>query len=192
MGGTDRITRSGGVSRRSVLAAFCGSAGVGLAGCSGGEGGDGTTTVDEDNGNGGGSGGSGGSTQDSILPGEVVHDELATVQVLSHWAVASGGVRLRIRNASDSELRAPSGFTEDDPVIQGRTLSPEGTSLSEGYWHAGPGFGPTGVDPGAEATIGFLVGADATNADRYQLCLTRSPIGGIRMSSWADLCGGTD
>jgi hypothetical protein len=122
-----------------------------------------------------------------LIPGDVVHDDLEEVEILDHWTTSKDRVKIRIRNTADSQLVAPTGFSEGDPVIQGRTLSPEGNALGEGRWQTGS-FGPDTVNAGTEATIGFLINAGASNAEKYELCLTTSPAGGLSMASWEDLC----
>lgn len=187
----------GSLTRRSVLATMGGCAGIGLAGCSGnqsdGDDGSGDTpSSDATDTNGGAETpgeSNGGSSQDSVIPGDVVHNELEGVEVLNHWATSDDIVQLRIQNSGDNELNAPGGFSEGDPVIQGRTLSQEGNAVGEGRWQTGAPTGPETVNPGTEATIGFLINAGASNAARYELCLTTSPVGGLSMASWGELCG---
>jgi hypothetical protein len=140
----------------------------------------GTETTGESNGE---------SSQESVIPGEVVHNELEGVEVLNHWVTSDDIVKLRIQNSGDNELNAPAGFSGGDPVIQGRKLSQEGNSLGEGRWQTGAPAGPETVSAESEATIGFLINAGASNAARYELCITTSPVGGLSMASWGDLCG---
>jgi len=165
----DLLGSVGETTRRAVLSTIGAGVTAGLAGCTGDQNGD-------------------GGSPDSVTPGEVVHNSLEGIEVLDHWATSQDRVKLDIRNTGDSQLVAPAGFSEGDPVIQGRTLNPDGNVLGEGRWQTG-GFGPDTVDAGTEATIGFLTNAGASNAERYELCLTTSPLGGLSTASWDELCG---
>jgi hypothetical protein len=161
-----------------------------LAGCSGGgdsgdgNSGNGDTTATE----GGGQGENGENGPDSLIPGEIVHDELDGFEVLDHWTTSKGVVKLRIRNTMESELGIPGSYQKGDPVVLGRTLTSEGNVLEKGDWR-GLTVGPSTINAGTTATIGFLINADASQAERYELCLTTSPAGGISVKTWEDLCG---
>ncbi|MEF8814508.1 MAG: hypothetical protein V5A55_11920 [Halovenus sp.] len=181
MGPDDSISIPEDMTRRSVLAAMGGCSAIGLAGCS----------DDESNTDGGtetGDGGNGGNSQESVIPGELVHNDLENIEVRNHWATADDFVKIRLRNSRDEEFAASFTISKGDPVIQGRTLSEEGNELGDGVWY-GEDFGPDSVNAGTEATIGFLINAGAANAARYELCLTDSPVADLSLTSWEEMCG---
>jgi glucose/mannose transport system substrate-binding protein len=95
------------INRRSVLASIGGWVSVGLAGCTGGGGGD-----DDDGGDGDSpevasttTGTQEGGTPESIIPGEVVHNENEAARILDYWGKGDGFIMIRIRNTGDKQLQ---------------------------------------------------------------------------------------
>lgn len=175
----------GNPTRRSVVATLCGGCTVGIAGCSGNDGsGDTTQPTDSPTAQTDGGTRSPDEGPESLIPGEVVHDELDGIEVQDHWATADG-VRIRIRNTGDEALTYPGGQYQAGRHVWGRSLSEDGNEVFSAFWNGNTGTGPSEVAPGTEATIGFPI--DAGNADRYELCFAQKEAAGV--SSWEQLCG---
>lgn len=152
---------------------------VGVAGCTGGESGGESTTLpeeveeamteeemsEEQEGQ-----------QNSIIPGEVVHNGLSGIEILDHWAEQDqrDWVKFRIKNNRDEPLEALTGGSPNpgDDVLRARTLTEQGNELASGFWYGNAGnSGPTEINPGTSATIGFSIDPAAENAAKYEICL---------------------
>ena len=185
-------------SRRAVLSALGGGAVVGLAGCSnnqsasddgGNDGGDsGGTNGDgsegEVDGADGGAEGNGGNNPDSTIPGETVHNGLEGIDVVDHWYDGEF-LHIRIRNERSEPFQEAEGWLEGGDLIVGRGLSEDGESLRQTTWTGVDRRpGPSSIDAGSEATIGFPIAMGGDPA-RYEICLANKSYGS---SSWSELC----
>lgn len=162
------------ITRRSVLASVTTGAIIGVAGCSGGDGGDGQTTtlpeeVEENMPT------TAGSQSDSLIPGEIVHQNIEGIEVLDHWAEQdqTDWIKLEIQNNRDKPFKQPgAGYQGEEGVniVRSRVLTEQGNQLSSDIWVRGSQFGPGKINPGTSGVIG--IGSPAQqNAARYELCL---------------------
>lgn len=165
------------VTRRGILAAVGTGATTGLAGCGGDGNGGGEDVPEEveqtieeevpDD-----QGGQG----NSLIPGELVSDQLDGVDTLNHWAETEEGldwIKLEVQNNREKPLQKPGiGNSENakTPIIRGRTVTDQGNVLAMKRWDRGIASGPDEIKPDTSAEIGFEIDVSDDNAAKYELC----------------------
>jgi hypothetical protein len=180
--------------RRSMLLTICGGLAFGLAGCSGRDSSNTSTptpTLSPGSSGSGGDGG-GGASGESDIPGEVVHNDLEGINVVSHRA-SGESVEMQIENTGDEVLSSPEQTSDPGPHIWIRTLTEEGTVVNIMNWQGRINLDNAGrVEPGVAETMSYDLKAD--QAARYEICLFNREERGewvqdLRDLPWEEFCG---
>ena len=177
-----------------MLLTICGGLAFGLAGCSGRDSSNTSTptpTLSPGSSGSGGDGG-GGASGESDIPGEVVHNHLKGINVVSHRA-SGESVEMQIENTGDEVLSNPTHPGKPGPHIWVRTLTVEGTVVDIMNWKGRPNLDNAGrVEPSVTETISYDLKAD--QAARYEICLLNREESGewvtdLRNLPWEEFCG---
>lgn len=180
--------------RRSMVLTICGGIVFTLAGCSGGDSSNTSTptpTLSPGSSGSGGDGG-GGASGESDTPGEVVHNGLQGIKVVSHRATGEN-VELQIENKRDEELKYTSSPTNPGPQIWVRSLTDDGTLISISVWQGRINLNnPAIIEPSVTKTM--TLNLEANQAARYEVCLFNreehgDPAGDLRDLAWEEFCG---